>query len=1133
MAITTAMRTQVTQLYVSLFGRAPESDGLGYWVGQLNAGQTFAQIADAMYAVAPARAVYPSYLTNQEIIGKFYTNVLGRTADADGLTYWTAQLDAKGATPGSVIAQMINVVANYAGSDAAGIKSANLFNNKVNVGLYYAVTTGGNNAANTALNGVDDTATSVTAAKAVIDGTAAVGQTFTLTTGVDAVAGSTGNDTINGTLAAVGTGTLSALDGIDGGAGSDTLSLTDITAGTALPAGLAVKNVETLNLRAANAATIDTSTGFTGLTQVTVSQSAGADVVTVGKGTAVSVTNTLTGGAVSITAADSGVTATAAGTVTAVGGSTQTVTTAGGYALSKATGAITVTDTAQAAVNSTVDGGTTVTVTSTATNPGSNTGKITVGGAAAPSGAVSITSNLTNKAAAASNTTGGNIAVTGGTTVAVTQTAAQAVMATASTNSKVVQADVAVTSGASTSSVTVTQAPAVAAASTALAVAGVSEVDTVQFVALPATKTVTIAGLTVTAPTGGQGLTAKQVAAAFANLADGQLTGWSSSAVSGTGADTVTFSQTAVGGGTITPTTTGSAVTTTSKVAAVATVKAAGAGGVDVGAVAIADANVGSATLANTITTVSVTNYGTSTVKSDALTSLSLTNSSAAAASGTLTITNGKATTLDLTVNGGTKGLGAVTAPTYTTLNVHTAGTDTAVAVTAAAATALKIDGPNALNLTGSAFTSLKTVTVSGAAGVTGDFSGGTVTDVNVSASTGNNTVVIDATKATFEGGSGNETVTIAAAPTKAISGGSGADTLVLNVVAATFSNPSANANISGFETLGLGSLANGSYDATGFSALTEGAVAAAVTYTNVAAGAGLTITATPGNATTYTLKDATGTSDSLALTLKASGTGISAGSVTAAGIESVTVNATDSSATAKAGATADSLTLVATSAATVTVTGNTTLTLTSDSTNAKLATVDASGMTGGLSYTAVGTLAQTVKGGATANTLAAHANSTLADTLIGGAGNDQITANAGLDTLTGNGGNDTFVVQVAGASLNVYSTITDVNAGDILNLKDKGVETFTSAKVTLAPTAVFQDYANAVVNAAGDASSNGAIGWFQFNGDTYVVESMHDATATANFTNGTDLIVKLTGLVDLSTATLANIASAPLLAIH
>ena len=46
------------------------------------------------------------------------------------------------------------------------------------------------------------------------------------------------------------------------------------------------------------------------------------------------------------------------------------------------------------------------------------------------------------------------------------------------------------------------------------------------------------------------------------------------------------------------------------------------------------------------------------------------------------------------------------------------------------------------------------------------------------------------------------------------------------------------------------------------------------------------------------------------------------------------------------------------------------------------------------------------------------------------------------------------------------------------------------------------------------------AISWFQFGGDTYIVEDLsNDAVYDSDVT--IDLIVKLTGLVDLSTSTL------------
>jgi S-layer protein len=109
-------------------------------------------------------------------------------------------------------------------------------------------------------------------------------------------------------------------------------------------------------------------------------------------------------------------------------------------------------------------------------------------------------------------------------------------------------------------------------------------------------------------------------------------------------------------------------------------------------------------------------------------------------------------------------------------------------------------------------------------------------------------------------------------------------------------------------------------------------------------------------------------------------------------------------------------------------------------------------------------------------------------------------------------------VVQNAGENVNIYTTITDFSSGDRLSLVDRGVETFNRTKITLGETAVFQDYAN--LAAAGDGANNAVIRWFQFGGNTYVVQ---DLSTDSTFKSGTDIIVKLTGLVDLSAATFAN----------
>ena len=145
-------------------------------------------------------------------------------------------------------------------------------------------------------------------------------------------------------------------------------------------------------------------------------------------------------------------------------------------------------------------------------------------------------------------------------------------------------------------------------------------------------------------------------------------------------------------------------------------------------------------------------------------------------------------------------------------------------------------------------------------------------------------------------------------------------------------------------------------------------------------------------------------------------------------------------------------------------------------------------------------------------------------DTIVGGSGNDTLISHTGLDTLTGGGGNDTFKLG-ANANSQTYATITDFAKGDLLDLTSTGfiagAATGSTAltHVTLASTAGLNDYLNA--SAALGTGANGAAGWFQFGGDTYVVV---DNTAGANtFTNGADQLVKLAGAVDLSTAAITD----------
>ncbi|ROR03156.1 DUF4214 domain-containing protein [Desulfosoma caldarium] len=180
-----------------------------------------------------------------------------------------------------------------------------------------------------------------------------------------------------------------------------------------------------------------------------------------------------------------------------------------------------------------------------------------------------------------------------------------------------------------------------------------------------------------------------------------------------------------------------------------------------------------------------------------------------------------------------------------------------------------------------------------------------------------------------------------------------------------------------------------------------------------------------------------------------------------------------------------------------ITVEGNADLTFGLASATTTGSKVDASAFTGSLTVTGSG------KG----------------DVLMGGSGDDTLIIadnTKGISELTGNGGRDTFDV---GGAINTGETvdvvITDAAAGDKIVLADKGSETWTKGAVDVSSAASLA--AALDIACAGDGSTNAIIKWFKYADNTYIVEDM---SADANFVAETDLVIKLTGLADLSDST-------------
>ncbi|MHB8762684.1 MAG: beta strand repeat-containing protein [Coriobacteriia bacterium] len=262
------------------------------------------------------------------------------------------------------------------------------------------------------------------------------------------------------------------------------------------------------------------------------------------------------------------------------------------------------------------------------------------------------------------------------------------------------------------------------------------------------------------------------------------------------------------------------------------------------------------------------------------------------------------------------------------------------------------------------------------------------------------------------------------------------------------------------------------------------------------AAGAGVTVT----------MADATGTADVLNIVTKVNASDLAFGTISAAGVETVNITATDTTpvntTTGAATISKATMTLSDAAAKSVVITGNSDLALTAA--GASLTSVNASAFTGKLTFSSAVNSA-TITGGTGADTLTATGSS---QTLIGGEGNDTLVAGT-LATLTGGAGVDTFDMTAQLSNVNSYATITDIASGDVI---ETASTVFKASAVTLASTAVFQDYANEAIK----TSANTDITWFQFGGNTYVVQN---DSASTSFVNGTDDIIKITGLVDLSTA--------------
>ncbi|SFV33125.1 protein of unknown function [Devosia crocina] len=82
----------VQKIYIAFFNRPADAEGVEYWAARIEAGVSLGAVASSFVDSPEFKALYAGS-TNAEIITSVYRNLFGREPDAEGLAYWEGVLD--------------------------------------------------------------------------------------------------------------------------------------------------------------------------------------------------------------------------------------------------------------------------------------------------------------------------------------------------------------------------------------------------------------------------------------------------------------------------------------------------------------------------------------------------------------------------------------------------------------------------------------------------------------------------------------------------------------------------------------------------------------------------------------------------------------------------------------------------------------------------------------------------------------------------------------------------------------------------------------------------------------------------------------------------------------------------------
>jgi len=136
---TTASIEQVQRAYIAYYNRPGDPDGVEFWAGRLDGGESLNSIIDAFASSEEATSLYDGVAT-ADLIVSVYNQAFGRTPDDDGRDYWAGRIDSGELSPGEAL---LTIVEGASGNDLTIIAgkvdfSVQVTNSFVNADAYNA-----------------------------------------------------------------------------------------------------------------------------------------------------------------------------------------------------------------------------------------------------------------------------------------------------------------------------------------------------------------------------------------------------------------------------------------------------------------------------------------------------------------------------------------------------------------------------------------------------------------------------------------------------------------------------------------------------------------------------------------------------------------------------------------------------------------------------------------------------------------------------------------------------------------------------------------------------------------------------------------------------------------------------------